>query len=195
MSLAEPFKITHQVVTLLDRLDIPYLVGGSLASSFHGIPRATQDIDIVAAIQMENIPALVQAFQKDFYIDEPMIQQAIANQSSFNIIHLDTMFKVDIFIHKDEPFSLIEMDRRKQCLIPDEPNHALYIASAEDTILQKLKWFRLGQETSDRQWRDIIGVIRVQNDQLDLNYLRKWGTQLQVSDLLKKAFLEANIAF
>jgi len=156
LNLAEPFKIIHLVAEQLQRLDIQYYVGGSLASSYYGIPRATQDIDIIAAIATDHVTPIVRAFERGFYVDDGMIRDAIRNQSSFNMIHLETMFKVDIFVWKSEPFSLEEMARRKAWMIPEQSDRQLYFASAEDTILQKLNWYRKGGETSERQWHDIL---------------------------------------
>ena len=188
LSLAEPFQIIHLVAEQLQRLDIRYYVGGSLASSYYGIPRATQDIDIIAAVKTAQVTPLVRAFEQGFYVDEGMIRESIRNQSSFNMIHLETMFKVDVFVWKNEPFSVEEMARRKAWRIPDQSDRQLYFASAEDTILQKLNWYRLGGETSERQWHDIIGVIKVQSENLDRQYLNKWAKSLGLSDLLAKAY-------
>jgi len=102
MVLAEPVQITLQIVQVFDRLNFPYFVGGSLASSLHGVPRATQDVDIVTDIKIEHIPQFVKAFESEFYIDADMIRDAIQHRTSFNIIHLETMFKVDIFILKPD---------------------------------------------------------------------------------------------
>lgn len=163
-------------------------MGGSLASSYYGIPRATQDIDIIAAIKTEHVTPFVRAFERSFYIDDGMIRDAIGNQSSFNMIHLETMFKVDVFVWKSEPFSTEEMARRKAWRVPEQSDRQLYFASAEDTVLQKLNWYRLGGETSERQWHDIIGVIKVQSENLDGQYLKKWAESLGLSDLLAKAY-------
>lgn len=144
MTLASPIRITHLVTEIFDYLNIPYMLGGSLASSVHGIPRATQDIDIVADIKPFHVAPLVKAFEVAFYIDAEMVQEAIKCRSSFNIIHLETMFKVDIFILKDDLTSIDEMSRRKPCQISEESQQAFFVSSAEDIIIQKLHWFQLG---------------------------------------------------
>ena len=158
MSLAEPIQVTQRVVQEFERLDIRYFVGGSLASSLHGIPRATQDVDIVAEIKTGHIPKLVDALEKEFYIDADMIKDAIQTRMSFNIIHLATMFKVDIFVLKNDMASQEEMERRKHYQISDAPDQMLFLASAEDIILHKLYWFQLGGGVSERQWNDVLGV-------------------------------------
>ena len=188
--LTEPVQVTLKVVNVFEKLNIPYLVGGSLASAVHGVIRSTVDTDIVADIHPESVSELTKLLEGEFYIDSEMILDAIKHQSSFNIIHLDTMFKVDVFILKQRPFDLNQMQRRSLQNFSDEPHQSAYFTTAEDIILAKLEWFRAGGEVSDRQWKDISGVLRVQADRLDLEYLRKWAKELAVSDLLLKALRE-----
>lgn len=188
--LTEPVQVTLKVVNVFEKLNIPYLVGGSLASAVHGVIRATVDTDIVADIHPESVGELTKLLEGEFYIDPGMILDAIEHQSSFNIIHLETMFKVDVFILKQRPFDLTQMQRRILQIISDEPPQSAYFTTAEDIILAKLEWFRSGGEVSERQWKDILGVLRVQANRLDLNYLHKWAKELAVSDLLLQALRE-----
>ena len=138
------------------------MVGGSLASSVHGIPRATQHIDIVADIKPVQVDSLVKAFEGEFYIDADMVQDAIKYRSSFNIIYLETMFKVDIFVLKNDLASQDEMNRRQPYQASEDSQSVFFVSSAEDIIIQKLHWFQLGGKTSERQWNDILGVFKVQ---------------------------------
>jgi hypothetical protein len=193
MILAEPIEITRQIVKALESLDIRYLVGGSLASSLYGIPRATHDVDIIAEIANENIPELVKALESDFYIDPEMIREAIKHQTTFNVIHLATMFKADIFILKRDAASQEEMTRRESYQISETSEQTLYIASAEDVIVHKLYWHQLSGGTSERQWVDVLGVLQVQQELIDQIYLERAAKQRGVSDLLNKALKEANI--
>jgi hypothetical protein len=193
MTLSEPIRITLAITRIFNRLQIPYVVGGSLASSFHGIPRATQDVDIVADIKHAQINPLVKALEKSWYIDRNTIRDAIDNQSSFNILYLETMYKIDVFILKDDPASLSEMKRRQKYAVEDDRKKTLYIASAEDIILQKLYWYTKGGNVSERQWNDAIGVIKVQNKNLDLNYLKNTAQKLGISELLSKLLKECEI--
>lgn len=188
MTLSEPIQITRLVADVFERLHIPYLVGGSLASSLHGIPRATQDADMVADLKPIHKTSFIEALQTKFHIDEDMVERAIMNRSCFNLIHLETMFKVDVFVLKEDEASQEEMARRELYRISEEAGIELYLASAEDTIIRKLIWFQLGEEVSERQWNDVLGVIRIQGEKLDLAYLQKWGHSLGVTDLLHKAF-------
>lgn len=189
--LNEITRITLFVTQTLEQLDIPYAVGGSLASSLHGIMRATLDVDIVADMRLEHILPLVAALSQEFYADGEMMRDAIERHSSFNLIHYETAYKVDIFIRKLRPYGRIQLERRQKSVIATNPEQSVYVTSPEDTILAKLEWYRLGGEVSDRQWRDILGVIKTRADELDLIYLQKWAAELQVVDLLERAVREA----
>jgi hypothetical protein len=191
MLLAEPIQITHRIAQEFERLRIRYLVGGSLASSLHGIPRATNDVDMVAEMTEAHIPLLVKALETEFYIDAEMIQDAIHHQSSFNVIHLTTMFKVDIFVLKTDVASQEEMTRRGQYQISDTPDQRLFLASAEDVIVHKLYWYQLSGSVSERQWTDVLGVLQVQGEQLDYTYLERMAHQRGVHDLLTQAMKDA----
>jgi len=150
------------------------------------------DADLVADVRLEHVVPLVDRLKDEFYIDLDMILDAIQSQSSFNMIHLDTMFKVDIFILKQRPFDIHQMGRRVLQNIGDEPGITAYFSTAEDIILAKLEWFRTGGEVSERQWRDVLGVIGTQADHLDYAYLHRWAATLGVEDLLRRALGEGN---
>jgi hypothetical protein len=191
MMLAEPLHITHTVAQVFESLGIRYIVGGSLASSLHGIPRATHDVDLVADISMRHIPVLVKAFQTSFYIDAEMIRDAIRHQRSFNLIHLETMFKIDVFILKPDAISQEEMDRRHAYQVSDVPEATLFLTSAEDIIVHKLVWYQLGGNISERQWTDVRGVLQIQQQDLDYAYLERVAGQRNVLPLLQQAIAEA----
>ncbi len=153
-------NVVMLVVNIFDRLQIPYLVGGSIASAYYGVARSTLDVDIVADLQSEQVHNLVAALGDDFYADDEMIRGAIQQRSSFNLIHLKTMFKVDVFIRKERPFDGAQFERRVEQVLTADHQQKAFICSAEDIILAKLEWYRLGNEVSDRQWRDILGVLK-----------------------------------
>ena len=169
---------------IFENLDIPYLVGGSIASSIYGEPRATQDIDMVAELKSHHIQTLIASTKNAFYIEEEDVIHAVSRHSSFNVIHLETMIKVDIFVLGSEAIDREEMRRRRPQTIADTQ---LIVATPEDIVLQKLIWFRRGGEVSDRQWRDVSGVLKVQGDRLDWEYLKRWAESLNLSELLQRA--------
>lgn len=187
----EATRITLLVTQTLERLGIPYAVGGSLASSLHGVMRSTLDVDIVADMRIEHIQPLVAVLSKEFYADDEMMKDAIKHHSSFNLIHYETAFKVDIFIRKLRPFDQMQLERRRTSVIATDPEQSVFITSPEDTVLSKLEWYRMGGEVSDRQWRDILGVLKTRAGELDLDYLRKWAQELKVMDLLERALKES----
>ena len=189
--LSEPIAVTLRVTEVLEALGVPYLIGGSFASSLHGAYRMTADSDLVADLKIVQVEPLAQALSSDFYLDVDMIRDAIRHRSSFSLIHLQTMFKVDVFIPKQRPYSRSQMERRTRQLISTEPEHLAYVATAEDSILAKLEWYRMGNEVSEQQWRDIMHMIKAQSERLEVAYLRQWAAALGVADLLEKALAEA----
>ena len=192
--LSEPIQVTLKVVAAFNRLGVPYLIGGSLASAVYGIVRATMDADLVADITSEQVLPLIGLLEGEFYADENMIQDAIQHGSSFNLIHLETMFKVDVFILKQRAFDVNQMQRRISQTLGDAPDERAYFSTAEDIILAKLEWFQAGGETSERQWRDILGVLDIQSDRLDYEYLQNWAQKLGMQELLQKALKAKGIA-
>jgi hypothetical protein len=191
--LSEPVAVTLQVTAALEKLGVPYVIGGSMASTAHGRIRTTMDVDLVADLHLTHIDALVQTLGDAFYVDPDAARNAIRRRSSFNLIHLETVFKVDIFIPKDRAFDRQQLARGEKQLIGLEPEQTAYVASAEDIILAKLEWYRLGGEVSERQWRDIQGILEVSGHRLDQDYLRRWAATLAVSDLLELALSEATL--
>jgi hypothetical protein len=190
--LPEPTAVTLKVIETLEALSIPYLIGGSFASAIHGVARMTADTDLVADIRLDQVDPLARALQGAFYLDAEMMREAVRHRRSFNLIHLDTMFKVDVFIVKERPYDRAQFDRRERRVIAVEPERLAFIATAEDNILAKLEWYRLGNEVSERQWSDVQNVIKTQAGRLDLAYLRQWASAIGVADLLERALKEAS---
>lgn len=191
MPLTEPLAVTLKVVDIMEALHVPYFVGGSLASAVHGVVRTTMDVDIVAALQPEHVGPLVARLGEEFYADETMIHDAVVSHRSFNLIHFDSMFKVDVFVTTNRPFERAQFERRALLTLSQEPQRTAYVTTAEDIILAKLEWYRQGGEISERQWHDVSNVIKVQGEALDMDYLRRWAGQLRVEDLLERVLGEA----
>ncbi len=194
MSVTKILSSMIPVVDAFEQLRIAYYIGGSVASLAHGIYRATADVDIIADLRMEHVQPPVQLLQDTYYIDADMIRDAIKRRSEFNVLHLDTMFKVDIFIQKTRPFDHEVRRRLQQSKLNITGNSRLFfLESPEDVILNKLEWYKMGGEVSDRQWNDILGVLKVQGTSLDLAYLRQWAAALDVSPLLDRALEDAGL--
>jgi hypothetical protein len=189
--MATPTEILVEVARVLEGLQIPYVVVGSFASSARGVRRATVDADIVAGVQVKQVPDLVKTLSSlGYYIDDLAARRAIESERAFNAIHLDSAFKVDIYTARDD-FSKVEIERKMPENILPNSDTIVYIATAEDTVVAKLVWFRKGGEVSDRQWSDVLGILKIQKGTLDYEHITKWCEQLGVRDLLDKAKSEA----
>jgi hypothetical protein len=178
----------RSVVQHLDDVGIPYMIVGSLASSAHGIARTTFDADLVISPSSDQLNEFVKRIEPQFYVNLPMVQKAFSTKSMFNIVDLQRGCKADLIFLSDQKFDRAEFARRCQAKIEDMD---IWTASAEDTILAKLHWARLGD--SQRQYRDAFNVASVQRDLLDRVYLHKWAVELQVEDLLDRIFDEAGL--
>jgi len=189
--LPEQIAVTMLVADALEALGVPYAIGGSFASALHGVMRATMDADLVADLRREDVAPFVQALGELFYANAEMMREAIGQHRSFNLIHLDSMFKVDVFVARPRDFDRAQLARRQLHLLSEDPERRAYVASAEDTVLAKLEWHRMGGEVSDRQWRDALGVLKVQGLRLDLAYMRHMAAGLGVKDLLERALEES----
>jgi hypothetical protein len=187
----EPIEVTLVVTGVFERLGVPYLIGGSLASTLYGMVRTTQDSDIIAEMRPEHIQPVVSALEAVFYLDQEMIAESIQRNSSFNIIHRETMFKVDVFIPRPRPFLKSQLARARRQTFTLGKEVSAKFASPEDTILSKLEWYRMGADASDRQWRDILGVLKTKAGDIDLEYLYHWARELKVSNLLERAITQA----
>jgi hypothetical protein len=146
---------------------------------------------VVADLRSAHVEQLVRRLEGSYYIDEDRVRSAVLARRSFNAIHLATMFKIDVFVAKGRPFDDQALDRARPRALDDTPDaRSFLVASPEDTIIAKLEWFRLGGETSDRQWADIVGVMKTGKDRLDDGYLTHWANAVGVGDLLARARAE-----
>lgn len=191
--MSDVLKALTPVVEALEKLGVAYQIGGSVASSVYGVPRTTMDIDLVADLRPEHIQPLVDLLQDQYYLSPEAMHEALRRRSSFNLIHLETMVKVDVFILRPEPYEQEAFRRSRRDTVVEESAREFSLSSPEDVILHKLAWFRMGGGVSERQWNDVIGVIRVQADALDFVYLRQWATALGLADLLEQAIREASL--
>ena len=189
----ELFAAVRPVVAALEQLEVPYCIGGSVASGVFGEPRQTLDADIVTALLARHVPPLAERLRAEFYVDEPMMLQAIENQSSFNFIHLSTMVKIDVYVAWRSEFARSQFARRIRANLSTGAPLDVFLASPEDIVLAKLDWYRQGGCVSDRQWRDVLGVLKVQGSALSRDYLRDWAARLNLTDLLRRAQEDAGL--
>lgn len=189
--LSESIAVTLTVADALEHLGVDYAIGGSLASAVHGVLRATLDADIVADLRDEQAEPLARALGDAFYADIGMIGDAVQQRSSFNVIHKGTMFKVDVFVARPRAFDRAQLARRQLQLLSEQPERHAYVTSAEDIVLAKLERYRMGDEVSDRQWQDVLGVLKVQGERIDRAYLQQMADELGVGDLLQRAIEDA----
>lgn len=185
--------VALKVARVLEQLDIPYVIGGSLASTIHGEPRATLDVDFAVQLRPHHAEELVAAFGDEFYVDATALREAAEHRSTCNLVHLPSVVKVDLHVRPDAGIFAEELRRALRLRLGEDPPEFARVATAEDTIVQKLRWYDREGGVSDRQWRDVQGVLKAMNQRLDLDYLQRWATELGLSDLLTRAFSEAGL--
>jgi len=169
-----PPEALTRVLEALEHAGIPYMLTGSFASAFHGVPRSTQDIDLVIAPTRSQLANLVRMFgPPEYYVSETAAMEAYRDESQFNVLDLTSAWKIDLIIRKSRPFSEAEFERR---MAVDFDGMPIVVVRAEDLVIAKLEWARLGQ--SHRQVEDAAGILRVRAGQLDLGYVEKWVREL-----------------
>lgn len=184
-------EILKDFTDILESLGIIYAIGGSVASSIYGKVRFTQDTDMTVEPFENKADEFFRLVRSKFYISSDAMRQSLKLKSSFNVVHLESAFKIDIFIQKDTKFEKQLLPRRKFMKLSDRFEKAFSIVSAEDIILLKLRWYRQTDCSSEKQWEDILSVLEVQKGELDLGYLRKWAGVLGIDRLLANAISEA----
>lgn len=188
MSQVPLFAALKPVIEAFESLSVSYYLGGSVASSFYGVPRTTLDVDLVADLEAGHALPLIARLGDQYYASQEAIFDAIARKSCFNVIHLPSMFKVDVFVAKPGLYDRQALARRRSGAVSlGGVAEDFMIASPEDIILSKLQRFRLGRQVSERQWQDVLGVLRVQGPRLDEAYLEHWAGELGIGDLLARA--------
>ncbi len=188
--MTRPTEFLVHVAALLERLGIPYHVGGSVASSAHGMYRASADIDFIIDPTADQLEDLARALESEFYVSRPAMAEALAQRRSFNAIHEQTSFKIDFFVKGTGPFDAEELRRSIRQIVGEERKHEILLKSPEDTVLRKLEWFRRGGEVSERQWQDVLSILAAARGHLDEAHLNRWSRELDVADLLDRARAE-----
>ncbi|WP_395745087.1 hypothetical protein [Prosthecobacter sp.] len=183
----DTLKAALAAANVLDELGVRWFLGGSLASSVHGIPRATFDADIMADLLPSHVRPLIKLLGDEWYADEGDIMDALKQRSSFNLIHFATAMKVDVFVPKARRFDGGEFARSRRMPVAEGSSTEASVCCAEDIVVAKLEWYRLGGEDSERQWQDVLGVLRLNSERLDTQLLQQSAEEVGVSDLLRKA--------
>jgi len=191
VTTADPIDVAVSVAAVFEALGVPYVLGGSLASTIHGEGRATYDVDFAADLGLDKAFDFSARLRHVFYVDEEMIREAAARGGHFNLVHLPTYTKVDVYVRRSVGFHASEFARARRMRLRTDPEGFARVASAEDTVIQKLYWFREGGEVSDRQWRDVLGVIKANGERLDMAYLREWARQRDLKRFLDRALRES----
>jgi len=176
-----PEEVLQIVLSRLDRYEIQHMVTGSFASNMHGVPRTTYDADVVIDASRDSLDRFVQNLGDEFYVNPETAAEAWINRRMFNVIHLESGFKVDLILKKARPFSQEEFSRRKKINVLGQ---SLWFATAEDVILAKLEWYKQGE--SEKQFVDALNIAKVQGEALELPYLKQWAKELGVHELLEK---------
>ena len=185
MTSVDPTTVAVRVARAMESAGVEYAVGGSVASSAYGEPRATLDLDVAIRLTPGLVPALLEALGPDFVVDAELLQEGIRTGRSVNIFYLPVFTKIDLFARGDDEYDQAEFSRRNE--IEVAPGKRILASSAEDNLLWKLRWYRKGGESSDQQWRDVMGLVRVSGESMDLTYLRRWAVHHGVADLLERA--------
>ncbi|WP_097646170.1 hypothetical protein [Candidatus Viridilinea mediisalina] len=193
----QPNEVLLFITDALDALGVMYCVGGSFASSTYGEPRATRDVDILAALPATKARPFVLQIEAEFFVQlsdlydaitlAPSLHNSPMQRASCNLVHRNSFFRVDLFIASDRPYERAQFARRIPQIVAINPERQAYFVSPEDIILLKLDWYRMAQGILDRQWSDVQAVLATQGDTLDTAYLRHWAKQLAISDLLDAA--------
>ena len=188
----DPVSVARLVAAVFERLSLRYAIGGAVASTILGEPRATNDVDLVADIAAGDVLPLIDALEASgFYVPHDAARAAVGTRRSFNIVHRESVVKVDIFVAGRTALDEDELARRRPVAIGDAPLDVLFVVAPEDLIVQKLRWYRDGGEVSDRQWRDVLGLLKVQGTRLDHDLMAEGADRLSVADLLQRAVLES----
>ena len=188
--MSDLLEVASFVIEALDQTGVPYSVGGSLASSFSGEPRASIDVDIVVDMAASHIAPFVDALAGQFYADIEALGRAVDTRTSTNLIHQSSGIKVDLFV-AGSLLDARQLERRRLVQVTTDPDRYWFVHTPEDILLQKLVWYRQGSDVSDRQWRDALAIVIVQGPRLDRDYVAATATEVGASDLLERVYREA----
>ena len=190
---SDAIRTLTQVVQVLEGIGLDDAIGGSVASSVFGEPRASAHADLLVDLPESHVPHLVARLENDLYVSEDAARDAVREQSCFNVGHLETMYKVDLFVAGSGTQDREQLSRRKNVVIARDPERRAHVTAPENFVVRKLDWYRHGGGVSDQQWRDVCGVLKVQGSRLDRGYLKRLAGQVGLADLLERAIRESGL--
>lgn len=193
-SPTDAIAVATPLIRILQAMGVPCYIGGSLASSMHGNPRSTIDADLVVNLRENQVESLCNAIEALYHADLEVIREAVSKRDSFNILHRETLMKIDVFVMRGYRYERQVFDHVKE-LPPDleQPEETLPFCSVEDIILNKLIWYDMGGRVSDKQWSDLKTVMKIHANTLNRQYLQEWAEYLDVKILLGDALAEAGV--
>lgn len=194
VSEPNPLDLAAEIGAAFEGLGVRYLLGGSLASTALGEPRATLDIDLVADLTPETVGPWLTAIGSDFAGDRAWIGEEVQRRGSFQLIHRPTMTRIDVFVPEWVGVHQWKWENRRRLILDPETGRGLNVTGPEGIVIQKLSWFRDSGDVSEQQWRDVLGVIKMQHETLDREQLSSWATELGLTDLLDRAFAESGLS-
>jgi len=191
--MLQPLWLAPYLAEIFEELSIPYYITGAIASSLQGEMRETQDLDVVVNLESRQTKSLLKKMNGTYYISDVGVAEAIAHRTAwFNVTHIETTEKANVFVMRDEVFDRSKMQRRRMQLL-EEQNKSIYLCSPEDIILQKLLYLQTVKNQPEKHRRDIQGVLKRQGESLDFGYLLRWADTLDLFPLLTTAFTEAQL--
>lgn len=173
-----------------ERLQVRYVLGGSMASTSYGEPRSTLDADFAADLNLSHFEDWADEVEKDFYFDREWARTEVASRGSFQLLHRQSLVRIDVFVPAWTGLDLWKWEQRNRLVLGDE-EQSIDVTSAEGIVLQKLLWYESGGRSSDRQWRDVVSVLAHQRTRLERSALTHWAKQLELEQLLERALKEA----
>lgn len=186
-------RVLDRVARVFERIEVRYVIGGSMASSYFGDARSTYDIDVLTELQAQACDALLAETASDFHVEPDWIRECLSRGDGFQIVHKSPLVKVDIFTARDRVLDREQLERRVLQPIADSNPRLVYVSSPETIVLRKLDWFRIGGLVSERQWNDVLGVLKVQARALDLDYMRRTAKSVGLDYLLRRALTDAGL--
>jgi hypothetical protein len=180
-----------ELARILEDLGLRYAVGGSLASGAWGEPRSTHDVDLIVELPETHVAELFRALEPSFYVDQAAMREAVRRSRAFNVIHLGRHVKIDLFVAGRGALDVAQLESPIPRRLSVDSDRDFPVTAPELVVLRKLDWYRAGGGVSDRQWRDVLAVLRVQGSRLDRARMRALATETGLSELLERAIAEA----